>query len=89
MIDGIPFSHAGISKTWCRQNGIYRKHVEIITDGLFDNKIVHYSIEQKKKIPFIIEFNLDSKTLVKVRSDKRSSNSINTFNSVLLASYQK
>jgi len=67
----------------------YRKHVEIIDCVPYPKKVINYYGVKIKKIPFIIEFDLENNEFVKVRDDKMSSNSINTFNSVLLASYQK
>jgi len=67
----------------------YHKQVEIINDLPYNKRIVKYYRINVKRIPFIIEFNLDTNEFVKVREDKTSSNSLNTFNSVLLASYQR
>ncbi|ORX41534.1 hypothetical protein BCR36DRAFT_416709 [Piromyces finnis] len=67
----------------------YRKHVEYIYNTPTNIRCVYYCKEKLKKKPFIIEFNLDTQKMVKVREDKPSSNSINTFISVLLATHQK
>ena len=63
--------------------------MDIVNDVPINKKIVYYQQVREKKFPFIIEFNLDTKKFVKVRKDKPTSNSINTFNSILLASFQK
>ncbi|KAG4082808.1 hypothetical protein H8356DRAFT_1383823 [Neocallimastix lanati (nom. inval.)] len=60
----------------------YRKQVEMIND-------VPTKTLREKKVPFIVEINLDNNSFVKERKDKYTSNSINTFNSILIASYQK
>ncbi|ORX64138.1 hypothetical protein BCR32DRAFT_298190 [Anaeromyces robustus] len=67
----------------------YKKQIENVNYVLSDKRDVRYRLVREKKIPFIVEINLDNKTLVKVRKDKYTSNSINTFNSILIASYQK
>ncbi|ORX64906.1 hypothetical protein BCR32DRAFT_286780 [Anaeromyces robustus] len=54
-------------------NSYYRKQIEYINYMLTDKRDVRY-----------LEINLDNKTLVKVRKDKYTSNSINTFNRTLL-----
>ena len=72
-----------------KKNVYYRKKVDIVNDVPINKKVVYYQQVREKKFPFIIEFNLDTKKFVKVRKDKPTSNSINTFNSILLASFQK
>ncbi|ORX70390.1 hypothetical protein BCR32DRAFT_285966 [Anaeromyces robustus] len=68
----------------------YQKQIESVNFyRLTDKRDVRYRLVREKKIPFIVEINLDNKTLVKVRKDKYTSNSINTFNNILLASYQR
>ncbi|ORX73459.1 hypothetical protein BCR32DRAFT_285619 [Anaeromyces robustus] len=72
-----------------KNNFYYQKQVEIINDIPIKKRVVQYHLVREKKIPFIIEINLDTKTFVKERKDKYTSNSIYTFNSILIASYQK
>ncbi|ORX97073.1 hypothetical protein LY90DRAFT_520143 [Neocallimastix californiae] len=67
----------------------YRKQVEMINDVPTKTRIVTYHLVREKKVPFIVEINLDNNSFVKERKDKYTSNSINTFNSILIASYQK
>jgi len=67
----------------------YHKQVEIISDVPYNRKIVRYHLDKERKPPFIIEMNIVSKKVVKVRKDKLTSNSLNTFKSILLASFQK
>ena len=67
----------------------YRKHVEIIDSVPYPKRMVKYYAVNVVKMPFIIEYDLDNNKFVKVRYDKMSSNSMNTFKSILLASYQK
>ncbi|KAG4081963.1 hypothetical protein H8356DRAFT_1066884 [Neocallimastix lanati (nom. inval.)] len=67
----------------------YRKQVEIINDVPTKTRVVTYHLVREKKVPFIVEINLDNNSFVKERKDKYTSNSINTFNSILIASYQK
>ena len=62
----------------------------IINDTPFNKRIIYYQlVKEKKKIPFIIEFDMDKGVFVKEREDKWTSNSLNTFNSVVLVSFQK
>ncbi|KAG4100442.1 hypothetical protein H8356DRAFT_1422915 [Neocallimastix lanati (nom. inval.)] len=57
----------------------------IINDTPFNKRIIYYQlVKEKKKIPFIIEFDMDKGVFVKEREDKWTSNSLNTFNSVVL-----
>ena len=70
-------------------NVYYRKQVEIIGQAPFNKCIVYYQLVKVKKKPFIIELNMDKKEFVKERTDKWTSNSMNTFNSIALASLQK
>ncbi|ORX53812.1 hypothetical protein BCR36DRAFT_410967 [Piromyces finnis] len=77
------------NSTYTTEKFYYRKKIEIIEGVPYNKKIVKYHRIKNKKINFIIEYDLDNKKFVKVRYDKAVSNSINTFNSVLLASYQK
>lgn len=65
------------------EKNYYSKKIEVIDN----EKIVKYYRLKSKS--FIIEYDLDNKEFIKVRNDKAVSNSINTFNSILLASYQK
>ena len=67
----------------------YRKQVEMINDVPTKTRVVTYHLVREKKVPFIVEINLDNNSFVKERKDKYTSNSINTFNSILIASYQK
>ncbi|KAL6628061.1 hypothetical protein U3516DRAFT_852318 [Neocallimastix sp. 'constans'] len=73
----------------------YRKKVDIINDTKFNKCIVYYQLVKEKKIPFIIELgvrvntDLDKSVFVKEQEDKWTSNSLNTFNSIVLASFQK
>ncbi|KAG4082154.1 hypothetical protein H8356DRAFT_1299908 [Neocallimastix lanati (nom. inval.)] len=67
----------------------YRKQVEMINDVPTKTRVVTYHLVREKKVPFIVEINLDKNSFVKERKDKYTSNSINTFNSILIASYQK
>ncbi|KAG4085540.1 hypothetical protein H8356DRAFT_1435257 [Neocallimastix lanati (nom. inval.)] len=59
----------------------YHKKVDIINDTPFNKRIVYYQLMKEKKIPFIIEFDLDKGVYVKEREDKWTSN--------ILASFQK
>ena len=68
---------------------IYRKKIDIVDCVPYQKKLVKYECVKIKNIPFIIEYDLDNNKFIKIRNDKLSSNSINTFNSILLASYQK
>ena len=63
--------------------------MDIIIDNPFNKRIVYYQLVKEKKIPFIIEFDLDKGVFVKKRKDKWTSTSLNTFNSIVLASFQK
>jgi len=67
----------------------YHKQVEIVSDVPYNKKIVRYHLVKERKPPFIIEMNIVTKKVIKVRKDKLTSNSLNTFKSVLLASFQK
>jgi len=67
----------------------YRKKVDIINDTPFNKRIVYYQLVKEKKIPFIIEFDMDKGVFVKEREDKWTSNSLNTFNSIVITSFQK
>ncbi|ORY21838.1 hypothetical protein LY90DRAFT_632436 [Neocallimastix californiae] len=61
----------------------------MINDVPTKTRVVTYHLVREKKVPFIVEINLDNNSFVKERKDKYTSNSINTFNSILIASYQK
>ncbi|KAG4092110.1 hypothetical protein H8356DRAFT_951151 [Neocallimastix lanati (nom. inval.)] len=61
----------------------------MINDVPTKTRVVTYHLVREKKDPFIVEINLDNNSFVKERKDKYTSNSINTFNSILIASYQK
>jgi len=67
----------------------YRKKVDIFNDTPFNKCIVYYQLVKERKIPFIIKFNLDKGVFVKEREDKWTSNSLNTFNSIVIASFKK
>ncbi|KAL6636091.1 hypothetical protein U3516DRAFT_848793 [Neocallimastix sp. 'constans'] len=56
----------------------YHKKVDIINDTPFNKRIVYYQLMKEKKIPFIIEFDLDKGVYVKEREDN-----------IVLASFQK
>ncbi|ORX41431.1 hypothetical protein BCR36DRAFT_311599, partial [Piromyces finnis] len=86
--DGIVIT-SGTSTYFENTKFYYSKKIEILEDVPYNKKIVKYHRIKNKKINFIIEYDLDNKKFVKVRYDKAVSNSINTFNSILLASYQK
>ncbi|ORX64899.1 hypothetical protein BCR32DRAFT_122932 [Anaeromyces robustus] len=47
----------------------YKKQIENVNYVLSDKRDVRYRLVREKKIPFIVEINLDNKTLVKVRKD--------------------
>jgi len=58
----------------------------------FNKHIVYYQLVKENKISFMIEFDIDKGIFVKKkkkREDKWTSNSLNTFNSIVLAYFQK
>jgi len=61
----------------------------MIVDVPTKTRVVTYHLvrEEKKKNTFIVEINLDNNSFLKERKDKYSSNSLNTFNCILIASY--
>jgi len=67
----------------------YHKQVKTIEDIQIKNCVVSYYLVREKKFIFIVEINLDTNSFVKEQKDKYTSNSTNTFNSILIASFRK
>ena len=63
--------------------------MDIINDAPFNKRIVYYELVKEKKIHFIIDIDMDKRVFVKEWQDKWISNSLNTFNNIILASFQK
>ena len=59
----------------------------MIVDVPTKTRVVTYHLVREKNVPFIVEINLDNNSFLKERKDKYSSNSLNTFNCILIASY--